>query len=230
MGCVKILALAGATALLSTATLAADFPAACRRPCRWPSRRRSNRRLVSARRRRRRRAELSDVRSLPDELVRIRLAGELAHRPEGHRDTAFVGFGIGYPWNNWLRFDVTGEYRTDVKFKAIGSYTEFCPNGGQLLRRLRRRAFVAASVWPTPISISGPGGASRRSSARGVGGAYHTGHRRRPMSAIIADGVDWLRLSRRPDSVKLEFRLGRPCRRRLQRRRTTSRSSSPIAT
>jgi opacity protein-like surface antigen len=44
-------------------------------------------------------------------------------------DTAFVGFGVGYAWNNWLRVDVTGEYRTKSKFKVIGSYTEFCPNG-----------------------------------------------------------------------------------------------------
>ena len=44
-------------------------------------------------------------------------------------DTAFVGFGVGYAWNNWLRFDVTGEYRMKEAFKVIGSYTEFCPNG-----------------------------------------------------------------------------------------------------
>jgi opacity protein-like surface antigen len=47
------------------------------------------------------------------------------------KDTAFVGFGIGYSWNNWLRFDFTGEYRMDVKFKALGSFTEFCPGGGR---------------------------------------------------------------------------------------------------
>jgi opacity protein-like surface antigen len=45
------------------------------------------------------------------------------------KDTAFVGFGLGYQWNNWLRTDVTGEYRQSTKGKAIGSYTEFCPGG-----------------------------------------------------------------------------------------------------
>jgi opacity protein-like surface antigen len=45
------------------------------------------------------------------------------------KDTTFVGFGIGYQWNSWLRTDVTGEYRTSSKGKAIGSYTEFCPGG-----------------------------------------------------------------------------------------------------
>ena len=33
-----------------------------------------------------------------------------------------IGGGIGYEVNNWLRFDVTGEYRTNATFKAIGSY------------------------------------------------------------------------------------------------------------
>jgi opacity protein-like surface antigen len=46
-------------------------------------------------------------------------------------DAAFVGFGIGHAWNSWLRFDVTAEYRTKAKFKAIGSYSEFCPLGGR---------------------------------------------------------------------------------------------------
>jgi opacity protein-like surface antigen len=45
------------------------------------------------------------------------------------KDTAFVGFGIGYAWNNWARFDITGEYRMSSKFKAVGSFTEFCPGG-----------------------------------------------------------------------------------------------------
>src|SRR5436190_10611750 len=38
------------------------------------------------------------------------------------KDAVFIGAGIGYQWNSWLRFDLTGEYRTDVKFKAVGSY------------------------------------------------------------------------------------------------------------
>ena len=44
-------------------------------------------------------------------------------------DTGFVGGGFGYQWNSWLRFDATAEYRMKAKFKTIGSYTEFCPNG-----------------------------------------------------------------------------------------------------
>jgi len=45
------------------------------------------------------------------------------------KDTTFVGFGVGYQWNSWLRTDVTGEFRTSSKGKVIGSFTEFCPGG-----------------------------------------------------------------------------------------------------
>jgi opacity protein-like surface antigen len=45
-------------------------------------------------------------------------------------DAALFGFGLGYEFNSWLRFDVTGEYRTQAAFKATGRYTEFCPGGG----------------------------------------------------------------------------------------------------
>jgi len=45
------------------------------------------------------------------------------------KDVAFVGFGVGFQFNSWARFDVTGEYRTSSKGKAIGSYIEFCPSG-----------------------------------------------------------------------------------------------------
>lgn len=44
-------------------------------------------------------------------------------------DAFFVGGGVGYQWNSWLRFDATAEYRAKSKFKTIGSYTEFCPTG-----------------------------------------------------------------------------------------------------
>jgi opacity protein-like surface antigen len=44
-------------------------------------------------------------------------------------DSAFVGFGVGFAWNSWIRADITAEYRADAAFKALGSYTEFCPGG-----------------------------------------------------------------------------------------------------
>jgi opacity protein-like surface antigen len=36
-------------------------------------------------------------------------------------DAAFVGFGAGYQFNNWLRLDITGEYRGSQRFQAIES-------------------------------------------------------------------------------------------------------------
>jgi opacity protein-like surface antigen len=47
------------------------------------------------------------------------------------QDTTNLGFGVGYEVNNWLRFDVTGEYRTQAAFKATGSYLPgACTVGG----------------------------------------------------------------------------------------------------
>ncbi len=40
------------------------------------------------------------------------------------QDTAMAGFGVGYELNNWFRFDVTGEYRTQAAFKAITSFNQ----------------------------------------------------------------------------------------------------------
>jgi opacity protein-like surface antigen len=37
-------------------------------------------------------------------------------------DTFFTGFGVGYEWNNWLRFDVSGEYRGKTQVNARGVY------------------------------------------------------------------------------------------------------------
>ena len=43
-------------------------------------------------------------------------------------DSAFVGLGVGYQFNNWLRADITGEYRTGAHFSAIESYAPpTCP-------------------------------------------------------------------------------------------------------
>jgi opacity protein-like surface antigen len=43
-------------------------------------------------------------------------------------DQAFLNAGIGYEVNNWLRLDVTGEYRTKAGFTFWGGYTTACPN------------------------------------------------------------------------------------------------------
>lgn len=45
-------------------------------------------------------------------------------------DAVFIGGGVGYDWNNWLRFDVTGEYRSKAHIDAFGSYTTGCTGAG----------------------------------------------------------------------------------------------------
>lgn len=53
---------------------------------------------------------------------------------KSYDDTFFIGGGIGYQWNSWLRFDVTGEYRMATRFRAVGSYSgaaDFCAGGGK---------------------------------------------------------------------------------------------------
>jgi opacity protein-like surface antigen len=38
-------------------------------------------------------------------------------------DTLFIGGGVGYEMNNWLRFDLTAEYRSKTQVNAFGQYT-----------------------------------------------------------------------------------------------------------
>ena len=46
----------------------------------------------------------------------------LEHKSIG--DQVFVGAGIGYQFNSWIRFDVTGEYRTAAPFKTVERYKD----------------------------------------------------------------------------------------------------------
>lgn len=49
----------------------------------------------------------------------------------GFQSGTFFGLGVGYQYNSWLRFDVTGEYRGKVGFSALDSYVDVvspCPS------------------------------------------------------------------------------------------------------
>ncbi len=37
-------------------------------------------------------------------------------------DTPFIGLGFGYNFNNWLRLEATGEYRSKTRVYAFGNY------------------------------------------------------------------------------------------------------------
>jgi opacity protein-like surface antigen len=83
---------------------------------------------------------------------------------------AFVDFGAGYQVNNWLRFDVTAEQRAAAKFKAVGSYHEFCPGGATCFDQydgshsaevFMLNAYLDLGTWwcLTPFVGAGVGGA-----------------------------------------------------------------------
>lgn len=82
-------------------------------------------------------------------------------------DSAFVGFGIGYEYNNWLRFDVTGEYRTRASVFAFGSYQDGGPptldiyNAHLKSYVFLANAYVDLGTWWcfTPFVGLGAGGA-----------------------------------------------------------------------
>jgi opacity protein-like surface antigen len=44
-------------------------------------------------------------------------------------DAYFIGAGVGYEWNSWLRFDATLEYRFKSNLYALGTYTNPAPGG-----------------------------------------------------------------------------------------------------
>jgi opacity protein-like surface antigen len=79
-------------------------------------------------------------------------------------DTFFIGGGVGYEFNNWLRFDGTAEYRAKTRVYAFGTYP---PNGldsyeGNLKSWVfLANAYVDLGTWNcfTPFVGAGIGGA-----------------------------------------------------------------------
>jgi opacity protein-like surface antigen len=82
-------------------------------------------------------------------------------------DSFFIGGGVGYEFNNWLRFDVTAEYRSKERVYAFGQYTL---GGGTFLDTYEgyisswvflANAYVDLGTWNcfTPFVGVGVGGA-----------------------------------------------------------------------
>ena len=86
------------------------------------------------------------------------------------QDTSIFGLGIGYEFNNWLRFDVTGEYRTKAGFKATGSYTDFC--GGGVCFDVNSGNFSAAVFMANAYIDLGTWWCITPFIGAGIGGAY----------------------------------------------------------
>jgi opacity protein-like surface antigen len=82
-------------------------------------------------------------------------------------DTTFIGLGLGYELNNWLRFDVTGEYRGRTQVNAFGQYTFGGGTFGDQYQGYLKSVVVLANAYVdlgtwwclTPFIGAGVGGA-----------------------------------------------------------------------
>jgi len=94
-------------------------------------------------------------------------------------DTFFYNAGVGYEWNNWLRFDVTGEYRSKTMVTAFGDYSfgggVFGDNYQGFLKSwvFLTNAYVDLGTWNCLTPFLGVG----------VGGAYNT------MADLVDNGI-----------------------------------------
>jgi opacity protein-like surface antigen len=82
-------------------------------------------------------------------------------------DSMFLGGGVGYEWNNWLRFDVTAEYRARTQFNARGVFNPITGEGDAYQGYLKSwvflgNAFVDLGTWNcfTPFVGFGVGAAN----------------------------------------------------------------------
>ena len=129
---------------------------------------------------------------------------------KGFDAAPLFGLGVGYNINNWLRVDVTGEYRARANFHGLDI--------GHTPGRTGPIATPAASTnghfCSTVMSILAPGGISRLSLARASASAAI----RSPILATSIVRTPVARCSRERHSSRRqqdEFRLGAPCRRGL---------------
>jgi opacity protein-like surface antigen len=170
MGILKLFALAGATAMVSTATFAADFPPAMPQQAvrvdtgGWYLRGDVG---VGA----------QSFKSFDFTQTNVATGGAWPATwnidQKDIKDTFFIGGGIGYQWNNWLRFDATAEYRADVKFKAVGSYFNGIDRAFDLYDGDHSAIVALANVYfdlgtwwcLTPFVGAGVGGAYHKTSA-----------------------------------------------------------------
>ncbi|HEU5016878.1 MAG TPA: outer membrane beta-barrel protein [Pseudolabrys sp.] len=84
-------------------------------------------------------------------------------------DAVFVGGGVGYYFNNWLRFDATAEYRTKSRVSALGIYDQQLGIGDAYQGYIDSwvflaNAYVDLGTWDCFTPFVGAG----------IGGAYNT--------------------------------------------------------
>lgn len=95
---------------------------------------------------------------------------DFAIRHAAMADTVFFDAGVGYEFNNWLRFDVTAEYRTKSAINAFGTYTF----GGGLFGD-QYNAFLKSTVFLANAYIDlGTWNCLTPFIGFGIGGAWNT--------------------------------------------------------
>lgn len=90
---------------------------------------------------------------------------------------AFVGAGVGYQLNNWIRFDVTGEYRTSGSFSTRDQYSYINVVGNRTTGTNLFRGNMSAAVFLANAYVDlGTWGGFTPFVGAGVGAAYKSFH------------------------------------------------------
>jgi len=104
------------------------------------------------------------------------------------------GMGVGYQWNNWLRFDVTGEYRANSHFRSIQVDRSVGPpqfadeyNASKSEILFLANAFIDFGTWwcVTPFIGAGIGARSTGSRASPTSATASASASRAPRSRMI---------------------------------------------
>ena len=90
-------------------------------------------------------------------------------------DTMFFGGGIGYEFNNWLRFDFTAEYRAKTAFNAFLIYSCATPTNPGCTAGDQYNAFLKSDIFLANAYIDlGTWDCLTPFIGFGIGGAYNT--------------------------------------------------------
>ena len=131
---------------------------------------------------------------------------------------SFIGVGVGYNINNWLRIDATGEYRSKARVYACGIYDQMTGQGDD--------------ISGLPEVLGGPRQRLYRSRHLGLLHALHRLRHRWRLQHPVRFHRYRIRYDRpgfRPQLEQMESRLGAACRRLLQCRQESEDRARPTA-
>jgi opacity protein-like surface antigen len=77
-------------------------------------------------------------------------AGNFSHIDKAFESSGFAGIGVGYKFNNWLRFDTTGEYRGKATFHGLDTYkggVNFPGGTDEYTATLKSWVWLANAYW-----------------------------------------------------------------------------------